>query len=273
MAVIALAQFSASENPDVNMAVITRLVGDAAGGGASVVVLPEYASCTPPVFDRRLITGAQPLDGPFVTALSCLAATHGVAIIGGMAELVPGSPRVHNTVVAVVADGSLAATYRKVHLYDALGVCESDLVAPGDPHQVAVVDIGGLRVGIQTCYDLRFPESTRVLADAGADVVVVPSQWVPGPHKVGQWTTLLGARAIENAVYVAGAGQSGPTGAGHSRVVDPHGVVVVADLADDTAVALAHIDTDLLAAVRNANPVLAARRFAVVPRDGHGGSL
>ena len=266
MRVIAVGQFSPGEDSDANLAAIDALVAGAAGRQAAMVVLPEYAMYTPPELDQRIVEHAQPLDGPFVTAIGELARRHGVAIVVGMNELLAGSPRVRNTVVAVGSDGIVRATYPKAHLYDAHGVRESQWIEPGPPVGGATFDVDGIRVGVQTCYDLRFPETTRLLCDAGADVVVVPAQWIPGPNKVDHWQTLLRARAIENTAYVVGAGQCAPTGTGHSMVVDPLGVVV-AQLGDDTGVLTAPIDGDLIAAVRAANPVLTARRFDVVPRQ------
>ncbi|WIB36991.1 nitrilase-related carbon-nitrogen hydrolase [Curtobacterium sp. MCJR17_043] len=111
------------------------------------------------------------------------------------------------------ADGSVLETYRKVHLYDAFGSRESDRIEAGDPAQLPVVEVDGVRVGLETCYDLRFPEVTRRLAatDTGAaDVVVLPAEWVRGPGKEHHWRTLLTARAVENTVWVLGVGQAPP---------------------------------------------------------------
>ena len=89
------------------------------------------------------------------------------------------------------------------------------------------VELGGITVGVMTCYDLRFPEQARALVDRGAEVLLVPAAWVAGPRKVDHWTTLLRARAIENTVYVVGVGQPGPRYTGHSMVVGPLGDVLV----------------------------------------------
>lgn len=264
MTVIAVAQFSPTTDLDDNRRQVALLVEQAAQQGASLVVLPEYASFTPPRVDGSIAAHAEPLDGPFATAVRESARRHTIAVVVGMIEQIPDASQVHNTLLLVGADGTLAATYRKVHLYDAHGVKESEWIAAGEPGPVATMDLDGLRVGAQTCYDLRFPESTRVLVDAGADVVVVPAQWVPGPRKEDHWTTLLRARAIENTVYVAAAGQGAPTGSGNSMVIDPMGVVV-AGLGDRDGVAVATVDRARIERVRAANPVLDARRYRVEP--------
>ena len=86
--------------------------------------------------------------------------------------------------------------------------------------------LGGFPLGLMTCYDLRFPELPRALAERGAEAIVVPAAWVAGDRKVEHWRTLLRARAIENTVWVVGVGQPGPRYTGHSMVVAPDGDIV-----------------------------------------------
>jgi predicted amidohydrolase len=125
--------------------------------------------------------------------------------------------------------------------------------------------VDGVTVGLQTCYDLRFPEVTRRLADAGAELVAVPAEWVRGPLKEFHWTTLLAARAIENTLYVAAADHPPAIGVGASAIVDPMGVTVAA-LGETTGVAVAEVSTARVREVRERNPALALRRYRVVPR-------
>src|SRR4029079_15654627 len=99
---------------------------------------------------------------------------------------------------------------------------ESDRLVAGDPTPT-VLDVGAIRGGLMTCYDLRFPELVLSLSRLGADLVVVPSAWVAGPRKVRHWTTLAVARAVENVAYVAAVGQPGPRYTGHTMLVDPRG--------------------------------------------------
>jgi predicted amidohydrolase len=124
--------------------------------------------------------------------------------------------------------------------------------------------VDGVRFGLQTCYDVRFPEVTRRIVDAGADVLALPAEWVPGPLKEDHWRTLVRARAIENTIYVAAADQCAPTGAGNSMIVDPMGVVVAA-LGETAGIAAADVSPERVAAVREKNPALALRRFTTVP--------
>lgn len=261
---IAVAQFAPTADRSANLRAIGELVARAAERGARVIVLPEYASYFVDPFDASLAQNAEDLDGPFVTGLTALAAEHGVHVVAGLLERGAGE-RVRNTVVAVDASG-LVAHHRKVHLYDAFGQRESDWVEPGETASVRPFRVGGLTFGIMTCYDLRFPEVTRTLVDAGADVVLVAAEWVRGPLKEHHWTTLLQARAIENTVYVAAADHPPPLGVGRSAVIDPQGVPIAA-IGTTTDVAVAWISADAVERVRRVNPALAARRYAVVPRE------
>jgi predicted amidohydrolase len=200
---------------------------------------------------------AEDLDGPFVQRLTELAKSHDVTLVAGMFERSDDPTRPYNT-LAVVDAGGLRASYRKIHLYDSFGYKESERLLAGDIEPV-VVEIGGFQVGLMTCYDLRFPELARALVDQGAEVLVVPAAWVAGPGKVDHWRTLLKARAIENTVYVAAAGQPGPRYTGHSMVVTPRGEVVEAG--DDDVFVLSTAERETLDAVRAENPSLANRRF------------
>lgn len=260
---VALAQYAPGEDKAANRTLIAKLTGDAADRGARVIVLPEYAMFTVPAMDQRFVDSAETLDGPFVTTLLTLAREYRVTIVGGMNERLDGS-RISNTLVAAGPDG-VTTVYRKIHLYDAFGFRESNVVRAGEITTPETFEVDGLHFGLQTCYDLRFPEVTRRLADAGADVVLLPAEWVPGPLKEYHWSTLVRARAIENTIYVAATGQAAPTGSGTSMLVDPMGIVVTS-LGEQTGVVVGEVSPDRIAEVRAKNPALEHRRFTVVPR-------
>ncbi|WP_144802368.1 carbon-nitrogen hydrolase family protein [Curtobacterium sp. BH-2-1-1] len=264
---IAAAQFAPVDDPTANLETVRRAAVNAARRGADLLVTPEYTSYFTADIDDRFVAAAEPLDGPFVTGLTNVARETGIAIVAGVAEVGEGE-RFRNTLVAVLPDGSIGATYRKVHLYDAFGSRESDRIEPGATDQLPVVTVQGVRVGLETCYDLRFPEVTRRLAAAeggAADVVLVPAEWVRGPGKEHHWRTLLTARAIENTVWVVGVGQTPPVGIGSSVVLDPSGVAVAAAGATP-GLLVATVDTAVTDAVRTVNPSLGLRRYDVVPR-------
>jgi predicted amidohydrolase len=264
MVQIAVAQFAPGEDKDANLASIGKLAAEAAGRGARVVVFPEFAMFTAPRLDRRFLDTAEPLDGPFAAGLGELARRHGLHVVAGVNERLDDPGRISNTLLAIGPDGAVAATYRKTHLYDAFGYTESEIVRPGPIGDPETFTVDGVRFGLQTCYDVRFPEVTRRIVDAGADVLALPAEWVPGPLKEDHWRTLVRARAIENTIYVAAADQCAPTGAGNSMIVDPMGVVVAA-LGETAGIAAADVSPERVAAVREMNPALALRRFTTVP--------
>lgn len=261
---VAVCQFAPTASRSDNRERIAALTADAAARGAKVIVFPEYSSYFVDPMDETLAANAEELDGEFVATLTALAADYAVVIVAGLTERAADGHRVRNTVVAVRGDGILAV-YRKQHLYDAFGQKESDWVEPGDPGEPSTFELGGLRFGLMTCYDLRFPELARTLVDADADVIVVPAEWVRGPLKEHHWTTLLAARAIENTVYVVAADHPTPIGVGHSQIVDPQGVVIAA-VGTAEGIAVAPVERAAIERVRAVNPSLRMRRYRVVAR-------
>jgi len=263
---VALGQLPISSVPQVNLDRVRAAAASAAAQGAQLAVFPEGTQIR---FSADLRAAAEPLDGPFCQGLAATARSTGVAIVASLFEPAPGD-RVYNTTVGYEADGSLAAVYRKIHLFDALGYRESDSVAPGD--DVVIASLAGLRVGFMTCYDIRFPELARALAAAGADLLVVPTAWAAGPFKEEHWVTLTRARAIENTIWVAAAGQvpdpaepptRAPTGIGRSLLVDPMGVVRL-DLGVSADLGVGTVDTAQTASVRAVIPSLANRRTDIL---------
>jgi predicted amidohydrolase len=257
---VAIAQFAPCADTHENLATIGVLARRAASRGASLIVFPEYSSYFSEPFGEGFLEKAEPLDGPFVQAIGALAAELGVHIVAGMIESTASRERFSNAVVALSPAGELVASYRKLHLYDAFGSRESDWVEPGSVTSPETFVAGGFIVGLQTCYDISFPEVTRRLVDAGANLVLVPAEWVRGPLKEHHWRTLVTARALENTIYVAAADHIPPVGVGASLVVDPMGVVL-ASLGENEEVAVAWLDSSRLDAVRAVNPALELRRF------------
>jgi deaminated glutathione amidase len=201
---------------------------------------------------------AEPLDGPFVARLTEFAAAHDTTVVAGMFEISDDPGRPYNTLAVVDRDG-LRASYRKIHLYDSFGYKESERLSAGEIEPV-LVDIGGLSVGLMTCYDLRFPELARELVRRGAQLLVAPSAWVAGPGKVEHWRTLVAARAIENNVFLAAVGQPGPRYTGHSLLVGPAGDLL-GELGDGDHVLTVSVSTEDLERARADNPSLLNRRF------------
>ncbi|MFT4087327.1 MAG: carbon-nitrogen hydrolase family protein [Gordonia sp. (in: high G+C Gram-positive bacteria)] len=260
---IGLAQISSTDDPAANLEQIARRTAELAADGARLIVFPEAVMCR---FGVNLSRVAEPLDGPWATAVGSLADTHHVTIVAGM--FTPsGDGRVANTLL-VARPGSPPLGYDKIHLYDAFGFRESDTVAPGD--EPLVFECDGVLVGVATCYDIRFPALFVELARRGAELVVVPTSWGDGPGKLTQWQVLASARALDSTSFVAAVGQaqptdpaaresSAPTGIGHSRITDPFGSVV-AEYGPDVHAAVHDLDLSTTVKARDALAVLANQR-------------
>lgn len=221
-------QLYAGDNVGANVATIRRLTRQAATEGTSVVVLPEAClyrgDCTP----AAVTACEEALLGPIAE----LAAELGIRlVVGGVWRTTEDPSKPANQLVVFNSDGTMAADYTKIHLFrlhDGEGVIIDDEAAyttPGD--KIATVRVGDLNLGLSICYDLRFPELYRALADAGADVLLVPANFsaVTGPQ---HWLPLLQARAVENLSWVVAPAQTGvdPTGFathGHTAIIDPWG--------------------------------------------------
>jgi predicted amidohydrolase len=249
-----------------NLAAASAFVVEAAAAGAKLVGLPENFAWLRR--EGQAIPCAQGLDGEIVTRLRDLAREHDVWLLGGsFPERIPGDVRVHNTSVLCSPDGQIAATYRKIHLFDVDLVAqgggqfrESATVAPGKDVVVAAAPFGG--IGLSICYDLRFPELYRAHAARGARFLAVPSAFARETGR-DHWDVLLRARAIENQAFVlapAQWGRHGPDRSSHGRslVVDPWGVVL-ARAPDRPCVVLADCDLEQQDRVRAALPCLAHR--------------
>ncbi|WP_106398487.1 carbon-nitrogen hydrolase family protein [Actinocorallia populi] len=258
---IALCQIEVGDEPEANLAAVREALARAEG--ADLAVFPEAVMVR---FGNDPREAAEPLDGPFVTALREAAREHGTALVAGVFETSPDG-RAFNTTVVVDSSGALAGSYRKIHLFDAFAFAESRTIAPGG--EPAVVEVGGVRLGLITCYDVRFPELARALVDQGAHLLVVTAAWAQGVFKEEHWTTLVRARAIENTIWTAAVGKApdrddpprgGRTGVGRSMLVDPMGAVT-ADLGPFPAVRVLPVDLTLTGEVRRVLPSLEHRRL------------
>ena len=265
---VGVAQFAASMDKSGNLEQISALCAQAAALGSNLTVFPEGAMCDFGEAADDLRPHAESLDGRFVDALAGLARRHGMTVVAGMFELIPGDSHVHNTAVVVDPGRGLIASYRKRQLYDAFGERESDRLRRGDA-EAPLVEIGGFQAAVAICYDVRFPSFIQDAADRGADLLLLPAAWVAGPLKEDHWDVMVRARAMENTMYVAGAGQTGMKYCGRSKVVDPLGVAT-ASLAERPGVAVAEVTQERLAEARSRLPLVAQRRAA---RDEAGVSL
>ena len=206
--ILSLAQFGAGEDKAQNLAAIERFAREAALHGASMLFLPEYSMFYAKT-DRQQANpaAADSLDGGFVTALGEIAQRHGLWLAAGMYERTDGLP--YNTVVVLDESGTLRGAHRKNRLYDAFGSRESDECRAGEAPFSPIETPAG-RLGIITCFELRFPALAAAQRKAGAELLYVPAGWAAGENKLLHWRTLLCARAIENHMTVLGVDQYAP---------------------------------------------------------------
>lgn len=258
---VAVAQPASTDDVAANLAAIAQLTAEAAEASAELVLFPEYATYEKKRLDESFARAAQPLDGSVCTKLASIAHRHGVTLVAGVVEASPDPLRPYNTLAAFSPDGTLAAAYRKIHLFDAQGQRESDFISPAPNAEPVTFRAGGTVVGLMTCYDLRFPELAAALCGAGAEVLALGASWVPGELKTEQWRTLAAARAIDNAVFVAGACQAPPVSIGNSLVVDPQGAVL-AQLGSVPGLVVADLDLDRIGSTRREFPLAGQRRLA-----------
>jgi predicted amidohydrolase len=249
-----------------NLQAALALTETAAKAGAELIVLPEYTDYLGPAAGVDQI--AEPIPGPASLVFGELAARLGVTLVAGSSwERSATDPQLlHNTVTVFTRSGELAATYRKLHLFDVTldGVdkaSESLRITPGD--RIVQTEADNLRLGIATCYDLRFPEIFRIQALAGSRILTIPSAF---RERTGRdhWEVLLRTRAIENQCYVVAANQVGTDGRGvsyfgRSMIVDPWGIVL-ACAPDEPGFVLAPIETGRQDQLRRDMPVLHRRR-------------
>lgn len=255
---VAAGQFVVTPRPETNAQRCVEMMAQAHLQGASLLVLPEALLAREDGDADLSVKSAQPLDGAFIRILLAESRTNTLTTV--LTIHVPSTPgRAINTLV-VLRGGEVIAHYGKLHLYDAFRIQESRLVDAGESLP-PLIEVDGMRIGLMTCYDLRFPELALSLALQGSDLLVLPAAWVRGPFKEHHWATLLAARALDTTCYVVAAGECGSRNIGQSRIVDPFGVTL-AGAGGDPGLIFAEVTADFVQEVRAQLPVLQNRRFA-----------
>lgn len=257
---IAVAQTITSTEKNENLSKALRFIVEAKSNKADLIVFPEtYMARIQQGAGIKYATVAEPLDGPFVSALSKAAKEHNIHVICGVYESKPDDNiRAYNTVVLIDDEGKLIHKYSKTHLYDAFSYRESTNIIPSDNGFQAVKTKLGT-IGLLVCYELRFPEISRTLALQGADILIVPTAWVAGAMKEEHFLSLTKARALENTVFLCAADQVGNIYAGRSVIYNPMGVVM-ASRGEDEGLIYADIDIAQAKAIREKLPCMTQRR-------------
>lgn len=256
---IGLVQMDSGKDREANMEEAGRLAREAAARGADLAMFPETVDYIGPDFPGN----ASAESGDAARMFQGLAKELGIYLLGGsITEKLPGESRPANTSFLWNPQGERIARYRKLHMFDvdiAGGpACrESDEIQPGGGIVVARTALADF--GLSICYDLRFGEMFRLMARAGAQVMLLAANFTRETGRA-HWESLLRARAIENTCYVAACGQVGQKekfrAHGNSMVVDPWGRVIAQAGDDGTEVITADVDLSYLRQVRRQLPSL-----------------
>jgi deaminated glutathione amidase len=272
MVKVAIVQMKSSVNKDKNLTFSLEMINEARRKKAQIICFPEFQMAFSPnsQTSRELFSISESVTGNFTKELCNSAKANDISIIGTIYERsttdsdkptkkdVDNQYCVYDTALFINNKGVLVTRYRKLHLYDALGFKESEKLLAGDK-LFSPVDSPLGKLGIMVCYDLRFPELSRILTIGGSNTLVSPSGWVQGTMKEDHWLTMCKARSIENGVYLIAPNQVGNVFCGRSLVIDPFGIVIL-DMGAKEGLEVIDLDLERIKIVRNDLPLLRNRR-------------
>ena len=262
---VAVVQFKASTDKEINLKKIINYITKAAEKKATLVAFPEFMMfyTNSSQTSKQLVNLAETINGNFVNTIARTAKENHIQVVGSFYEKSTKKNRVHDTSFVIDKSGKVISTYRKIHLYDALGFKESDKMVQGSKIAKPVKTSIG-KIGMMICYDLRFPEMSRSLAAAGSEVLIAPSAWVKGNMKEEHWITLNKTRAIENGCYVIAPDQVGNIYCGRSIAVDPYGKILL-DMKKKQGIGYVNIELKNVKQIRKVLPLLKNRRIDIYP--------
>ena len=243
---VAAGQFAVTSVWEKNAEICASLMAQAAENDVSLFVLPEALLARDDHDADLSVKSAQLLEGEFLGRLRRESKRNMMTTI--LTIHVPSTPgRAWNMLVALQAGNAFA-------IQESRHVDAGNEIAP-------LLEVEGMKVGLMTCYDLRFPELALAQALQGAEILVLPAAWVRGPLKEHHWSTLLAARALDTTCYMVAAGECGNKNIGQSRIIDPFGVTIAA-ASEMPALIMAEVTPERVRQVRAQLPVLNNRRFA-----------
>ncbi|WP_306025503.1 carbon-nitrogen hydrolase family protein [Oceaniradius stylonematis] len=267
---VACIQMRSGTDPDRNTEDFARLVAEAAADGARYVQSPEMTGLVQKDRDALMRTVGPEQDDPVFAAAARSAATHGIWLHVGSTPILREDGKVANRAALFAPDGSRAATYDKIHMFDVdlpngESWRESAIYAPGEA--LVTWDMDDATLGLAICYDVRFPHLFRDQARAGATVLTAPAAFT---RQTGEahWHVLMRSRAIENGAFMIAAAQGGVhedgrETYGHSLVIDPWGAIIAEKDDDEPGIVVADIDLSAPAAARGRIPNLRNARSYV----------
>lgn len=242
---------------------LAELIGDGAVSGADIMVLPEMWNC--PYKTRLFPEYAEPETGDSWLVMSTLARKNKIYVVGGSIPEVDDEGRVYNTCYVFDRNGEQIGKHRKVHLFDVnfgeKPFHESDTLTAGDGFRTFETEWG--KMGVNICFDVRFPESMRLLALDGAKMVFLPTAFLMNTGEA-HWDMNIRMRAVENQIFVAAVAPMRDSGTGykvwaHSMISDPWGNVLV-DMGTEEGYTITEIDLDEIDRIRSELPLMCARR-------------
>ena len=259
---VAIVQMKSSTDKKENLRISLDFVKEGARRKAGLICFPEFqmAFSSAKQSTKQLANVAESVDDNFILKLRSAARSCNIEVVGTIYEKSDASSdkRVYDTAVLINNKGNIISRYRKVHLYDALGFKESLKLMAGNSIELPSATSAGT-IGLMICYDIRFPEISRILAVQGAEILVAPSAWVQGVMKEEHWVTLLKARSIENGLYMVAPDQVGHIFSGRSMIIDPFGSVIL-DMGNREGMEVVDIDISRVRSIRKSLPLLKNRR-------------
>ena len=270
---VAAIQMCSTKNIDNNLASAANLIEEAAKNNAKLIVLPEMFAIMGEKGIDKVAVKEQYGKGKIQTFLSEISKKHGIWIVGGTIPIACQNPNKVRAASLVFDDkGKAVARYDKIHLFDVTLsnneiYKESDTTEAGSELVVVQTPVG--KLGLSVCYDIRFPEMFRCLANQGAEILAIPSAFTV---KTGEahWRLLSQSRAIENFCYVIGAAQGGKHSSeretyGHSLIVEPWGSVIAEKNDTSPGIIYTTIDLEYLHKIRKSIPILQHQKVIFDP--------
>lgn len=264
MTILKTACIQMTSGPDIpaNLAQAQAFIRDAAGKGATFIATPENTCRITSDKEKKLKESYAEKDHPALPLFSSLAKELNIHLLIGSLTSVRENGKWPNRSYLFSPNGTLAATYDKIHMFD-VDLPNKETYRESDTHQpgnrAVIADMNGIKIGLSICYDVRFPHLYRAMAQRGADILSVPAAFTV-PTGKAHWETLLRARAIENGAFVVSPAQCGVHDGGrgtwgHSLIISPWGDIL-ADGGETPGIVMADMDMDDVARARSAIPSL-----------------
>lgn len=265
---LGVCQMAVIPDKALNVSKARAMIKEAAAAGCQVVILPEMFNCPYQAELFSQYAESYP-EGDTIKMMSQAAAEAKVTLVGGSVPERDSQGRIYNTSFIFDENGGLLGRHRKMHMFDVdihggTVFKESGILAAG--HEITVVRTAEVTIGAAICYDIRFPELSRLMTLAGAEILIFPSVFglTTGP---AHWQLLMQSRAVDNQVFVVGAAPASVPGGsyqvyGHSAVIDPWGSIIAIAGAEEKLL-IAEINLEKLSTVREQLPLLQHRRSDV----------